>query len=92
MPEHPVPQDEPATNTNTTLLESAASNDQTNDNMECAAASMKRGVHEDSSDDDIDTNLVKKSASSSPACKQPGTRVDGEVERRSDQDLFPFRP
>ena len=37
--------------------------------------SMKRGVHEDSSDDDININPIKKSASSSPAGKRTGTRV-----------------
>ena len=41
------------------ILESAASNDQISDGMECTAASMKRGVHEDSSDDDIYANPIK---------------------------------
>ena len=91
-PEHPVPQDEPATNTNTTLLDSAASSDQTND-MECTAASMKRGVHADSSDDDIDANPIKKSASSSPAGKRPGTHVSRERGRELAKiSSFPSTP
>ena len=53
--EHSAPKDESATNADTILLESAASNDQSNE-MECVAANIKRRVHEDSSDDDIDIN------------------------------------
>ena len=58
--EHSAPKDKFATNADTILLESAASNDQSNDEMECVAANIKRRVHEDSSDDDIDTNPNKK--------------------------------
>ena len=76
------------------ILESAASNDQISDGMECTAASMKRGVHEDSSDDDIYANPIKKSASSSPAGKRSGTHVSRE---RGREDLakissFPSAP
>ena len=60
--------------------------------MECAAASMKRGVHEDSSDDDIDTNAIKKSASSSPAGNNQAHV--SRVRRWEDltKDLLPFHP
>ena len=87
--EHSAPKDESTTNADTILLQSAASNDQSNDEMECVAANIKRRVHEDSSDDDIDTNPNKKSASSSPASKRTGTHVSREKGR---EDLLPFHP
>ena len=92
--EHSVPKDESTTNAATILLESAASNDQSNDEMECLAANIKRRVHEDSSDDDIDTNPNKKSASSSPASKRTGTHVSRERGREDPPKIssFPSTP
>ena len=95
IPEHPVPQDEPATSTDTNLVqhESAASNDQTNDDMEYIAASSKRG-HDDSSDNDVNEKPIKKSASSSTTSVQTDTQVSKE---RGREDLtkissFPSAP
>ena len=92
--EHSAPKDESTTNADTILLESAASNDQNNDEMECVVANIKRRVHEDSSDDDIDTNPNKKSASSSPASKRTGTHVSREKGREDPPKIssFPSTP
>ena len=93
IPEHPVPQDEPATSTDTNLLQhkSAASNDQTNDDMEYIAASTKRG-HDDSSDDDVNEKPIKNSASSSTTSVQTDTQVSKERGRSGQDLLLPFRP
>ena len=95
IPEHPVPQVEPATSTDTNLLQnkSAASNHQTNDDMEYIAASTKRG-HDDSLDDDVNEKPIKKSASSSTTSVQKDTQVSKE---RGREDLakissFPSAP
>ena len=95
IPEYPVPQDEPATSTDTNLLQhkSAASNDQTNDDMEYIAASTKRG-HDDSSDDYVNEKSIKKSASSSTTNVQTDTQV---LKERGREDLakissFPSAP
>ena len=77
-------------NADTILLESAASNDQNNDEIECVAANIKRRVHEGSSDDDIDTNPNKKSASSSPASKRTGTHVSREKGREDQPKISSF--
>ena len=92
--EHSAPKDESTTNAATILLEYAASNDQSNDEMECLAANIKRRVHEDSSDDDIDTNPNKISASSSPASKRTGTHVSRERGREDPLKIssFPSTP
>ena len=89
IPEHPVPQDEPATSTDTNLLQhkSAASNDQTSDDMEYIAASTNRG-HDYSSDEDVNEKPIKKSASSSTTSVQTDTRV----RKRGEEKIWPRSP
>ena len=86
---HTAATEDPVENTptinidDTTVLNTAASYDENNFDMQFVTASviaMKRSVDDDSSDEESKPNAKKMSAASSPASKRPDTTVSKERE------------